>query len=1272
MGLIACSSRWRRNLRCRKTALARLGVNVLALLAVFATSAVAQVSSGGTPPSFTKSLRSDVERIDLGPVDVARLLAEDAAERDKAVPFRFGHAFDVNWSIDDVGTWEDLPDGGRVWRLTVATPGAYSINMVLSRYRLPEGAQLFVYNVDRSMVVGAFTSKNNKPTGEMAIQPVRGDEVTIEYYEPAAVVYEGELVFAHIVHAYRDIFRIAKDATDFGGSGSCNNNVNCPEGANWQKEKRSVAMILLSNGTRYCSGSMVNNVRQDKTPYFLTANHCASGPTTWIIMFNYESPSCANINGPTFMTVQGTTVRASYSTSDVFLVQLNEAPPDSYKVTFGGWSNVNAGGDSSVAIHHPAGDIKKISFDYGTITSTAYLGETVDPAQSHWRITQWEDGTTEGGSSGSPLYNKQHQVVGQLHGGYASCTSITSDWYGKFSMSWTGGGTSSSRLRDWLDPDNTGATTLNTWDPYAGVQIVHTPLSDTKDAVNPYPVVAQITADAAMNPDSMFLKYSIGVSNYTNLLVATGNPNQYAANIPAQAPGTVVNYFLEAHAVNGKADTTDVYSFKVIDYNVLLTPSLSIATGAVDDTVWHSFTATNDGVFNDNLSLTLLNADWPTTLWDNAQTTQISSTGSLAPNATYSFKARVIVPISVYGQGDTATVRATSGGNPLMFKSSTLRTTSAGQPLTVPFYDDFPATTVDPAKWVQATNVTIDAVGITEPSEPYSVRLNGNPTGADTLMSQAIDLNVVGGVNVVYSYERQGGGDKPETGDDLIVEYFTNVGTWAELSRQLGSGPAMTSYATVTVGVPTNGYHSAFRLRFRSIAQTGAFDDWFIDNISVDFGPTISPNPATMNVSLYENDSTVNQLMIQNTGLGSLTYSMVVVPDLSKSLELFNQLQSLGLTHPASYPVDEFDRLLYNEIKGAEGLAPKGPEIVFNAGGPDAFGYYWLDSDEPGGPNFNWIDISGTGTDVIGGLNDDNFVGPFPIGFVFPYYDSIYTQFYISSNGYIGFGPTTNYNVFTNTPVPDTASPNNVIYWCWDDLNPDDPQNTSGKVLYQNVGGDLVISFIDYPEYDGSVNPGDVITAQVILSPSGNIKLQYLSFGSGFVINESTTGVENKNGTIGLQIALNNNYIKPNLAVEIAKPKTWAFPASSSGSVPPGQADTVGIKFVSAGLDTGVYKATLKISSNDPLPANNPYNMPLKLTVMPPPPPYTCGDSNADDAVSIADAVFVIEYIFSGGPAPDPVGRADVDCSGAVSIADAVYLIEYIFSGGAAPCAACP
>jgi len=435
-----------------------LRILLVTTLIVLVPAVRAQISQGGTPRSFALSQVDVPPTAPLPPIDVEAYLAEDA-QADKDEPYRFGAPIDIAFDMENFGVWTALPDGGRIWRLRIASPGAFSIGLLYDRWHLPDGCDLFLYNDDRSHVIGAFTSFNNWVDGTNITQPVQGDAVTLEYYEPASVREPGILSIWRVVHDYRDLYRIARSLDGYGDSGSCNNNVNCPEGADWQSQKRGVAMIL-DGGYRICSGSLVNNVRQDQTPYFLTAYHCLGGEESWVFMFNYESPTCTNANGPTTQTVANATLRASNSASDFALLQLASSVPSSYNPYFNGWNRVDAAATNSVCIHHPAGDIKKISFDYNAPVSDRYLGSS-GVANSHWKIVQWDDGTTEGGSSGSPLFDQNHRITGQLHGGYASCTSLTADWYGKFSMSWNYGSNSSTRLRDWLDPDNTGVSTLD-------------------------------------------------------------------------------------------------------------------------------------------------------------------------------------------------------------------------------------------------------------------------------------------------------------------------------------------------------------------------------------------------------------------------------------------------------------------------------------------------------------------------------------------------------------------------------------------------------------------------------------------------------------------------------------------------------------------------------------------------------------------------------------------------------------------------------------------
>lgn len=448
------------------TTLPLRGLFYILLITAVSPLAFAQLSEGGVPKSFSYAVAAVQPGIITEAVDRDRLLEEDKLENMKGVPFRFGYAFTVNKNMQNSGTWTTLPDGGKLWRLRVESPGAFSINFTFNDFWLPQGGKMFIYNEDRSYIIGAFTERNNKEDGYFATGLVPGSDVTIEYYEPAEAVSPGIIQIENIVHAYRNFFKRDPLSDDFGTSGSCNINVNCEVADPWENQARSVAMILTSGGTRWCTGSMVNNIRQDLTPYFLTANHCLNGgQNSWVFMFRYESPNCTNIDGPTFYTLSGSQLKASNSASDFALLLLNEAPPDSYQVHFNGWDARDIAGTSGAGIHHPDGDIKKIVFVSSTFQNTSWSGT---PANSHWRAI-WSAGTTEPGSSGSPLFDQNKRVLGQLHGGPGACTSSdNSDIYGKFSFSWNYGTTASTRLKEWLDPDNTGAMFMDGWDPTMG------------------------------------------------------------------------------------------------------------------------------------------------------------------------------------------------------------------------------------------------------------------------------------------------------------------------------------------------------------------------------------------------------------------------------------------------------------------------------------------------------------------------------------------------------------------------------------------------------------------------------------------------------------------------------------------------------------------------------------------------------------------------------------------------------------------------------------
>jgi len=406
-----------------------------------------QISTGGTPKSIIIDLEKNIPTIILPIINLETLELEDEIEQmDKSIPFRFGTPFEVNYNLNNSGEWTDT-ELGRIWRLSITSESAYSINLLYDRFILPEGAEMYLYDSDMTTILGAFTSANNKDHQTFSTSPTKGSTTIIEYFEPYNVDFNGEISINSVVHGYKDVF--FNKNRGYGDSGSCNNNVNCAVGEDWSSEVRSVAMILTSGGSRLCTGSLINNARQDLTPYFLTANHCLGGESNWLFMFNYESSGCTNQNGPTNMTVQGSTLLVNSSTSDVALLELDENPPLNYEVHYSGWDATGSTPSIPVGIHHPSGDIKKISFDYNNASNSG----------NFWDIDSWDDGTTEPGSSGSPLFDGvTHRIIGQLYGGVASCTNFGYDTYGKVSTSWNLG------LENYLDPDNTGTNFINGMD----------------------------------------------------------------------------------------------------------------------------------------------------------------------------------------------------------------------------------------------------------------------------------------------------------------------------------------------------------------------------------------------------------------------------------------------------------------------------------------------------------------------------------------------------------------------------------------------------------------------------------------------------------------------------------------------------------------------------------------------------------------------------------------------------------------------------------------
>ncbi|MGE4289211.1 MAG: T9SS type A sorting domain-containing protein [Salinivirgaceae bacterium] len=447
---------------------------LIALLLYLLPSVNGQISKNGTPYSWLNPQLIQQPEVVRLPGVQAIPTATIVESRLKSGSSVFAHLFPVNKGLWNAGVWTDLPNGDRVWQLSLESDGALGFTVNFSRYLLPEGATVFIFNAERTQVLGAFTSANNKPWQGLAVQPISGNSITIEYYEPADVDFEGELHIAQVGHDFVGV-ALEKDGR-FNTSDTCQVDINCEAGAEWQVHKRAVCRMVI-NGNELCSGALINNTLNDQTPYVLSANHCVDSKLraqNTVFVFNYESPTCKGTDGSVSQSISGASLMATKNQDkgylDFALLRLSQAVPLSYQPYFAGWDSRILTPQSVAGIHHPWGDVKKISVDYDALV-TGSFDAWYDP-DTFWKVLEWDLGTTEGGSSGSPLFDQHQRIVGSLTGGEATCTHPVNDYYQMLAVAFDKYPADTNQLKKWLVPNNSGVTFLDGFDPLASPGIV--------------------------------------------------------------------------------------------------------------------------------------------------------------------------------------------------------------------------------------------------------------------------------------------------------------------------------------------------------------------------------------------------------------------------------------------------------------------------------------------------------------------------------------------------------------------------------------------------------------------------------------------------------------------------------------------------------------------------------------------------------------------------------------------------------------------------------
>lgn len=462
---------------------------LLLLISFFIPKSIqAQISYGGKPlpldaSSVTRSvLPAQIPFVDMKPVSNQSLQWRSAQDNDDFKSLEFAHKFFVNLRPDNSGIVFNTNDNIKVWRVGIRSKEAYSLNILFSKFNIPEGAKVFVYNADQSEILGSYTHKNNSDINMLPIQPIEGDEIIVEYLEPLNSAFKGEIEIGEVNHDFVGLFRAA-EPRDPGQQ--CHPNIVCyPEDI----EPGSGVVGIIINGATYCTASLINNTENNGIPYLITATHCLNRDYNAsflnnrqydlvagniVAFFGYQSPNCEEyIRGTVQMSMASLDSVFISERHDVSLLKFKETPPVEYQPYYLGWNATSSNNQTPYhGIHHPNGGIKKVAIENDALAIGSFGSAppyNMEP-NAHWLVKAWDIAATEVGSSGSPLLDNQKRIVGTLTGGESYCSSPKGpDYYASLNKVWeyTDDNVTPVSLKSFLDPQDSGVTTIEGYNPY--------------------------------------------------------------------------------------------------------------------------------------------------------------------------------------------------------------------------------------------------------------------------------------------------------------------------------------------------------------------------------------------------------------------------------------------------------------------------------------------------------------------------------------------------------------------------------------------------------------------------------------------------------------------------------------------------------------------------------------------------------------------------------------------------------------------------------------
>ena len=492
------------------------------------------------------------------PFDQRTADLDDSTREQNGALRLYGRFVPVDVNTTAHGSWNTLANGDKVWRIRIRSSEALATELFFRNVQLAEGARLDVFDERGDEHFGGYTQNDVGRDGSFSTPMVHGASCIVTYSGPDLRTDIEAFTITALSHAYRDVVQER--------SGSCEVDVNCSEGAGYETVRDAVVRIrvVVPAGTGRCTGTLMNNTDQDCKPYVLTAMHCGQGSTednfnNYQFFFNYQHADCSGSGGALDQVINGCVKRAGSNDidangraqgSDFLLLEMNAQVPPEFNAFFAGWDATGATSNAGRCIHHPDGDVKKVS-SFSTQTYSAVWGTTLP--DTHWRVawtgTANGHGVTEPGSSGASLVNASKRVIGTLTGGFSCCTLSACgpmtgpnqpDYFGKFSQHWTGNlNPANEKLKFWLAPNSTALTLDGAYDPCSSIGIAE--LFQVLDPhVFPNPATDHVTITW---PVALTGIDRVVITDLTGRIVHnenTGNGSSLELNVGNWSPGIYV------------------------------------------------------------------------------------------------------------------------------------------------------------------------------------------------------------------------------------------------------------------------------------------------------------------------------------------------------------------------------------------------------------------------------------------------------------------------------------------------------------------------------------------------------------------------------------------------------------------------------------------------------------------------------------------------------------------------------------------------------------